>query len=97
MILYGETEDALSMKGVQCNEQVAVEVYKGLERRIDVVDVTQKKILSTLVQWKKEHVESWDIRFDPDPVDGGYIVAVLRSSSVTGELPEVWLGGTRQS
>lgn len=79
------------MNEVKSNDQVAVEVYRGLERRIDVVDVIQKKILSTLVQWKEEHVESWDIRFNPDPIDGGYIVAALRSSAVTGELPEIWL------
>ncbi|KAE9399007.1 alpha/beta-hydrolase [Gymnopus androsaceus JB14] len=34
-------------------------------------------------------MQEWDMRFDH--TNGGYVVAALRSSAVTGELPEIWL------
>ncbi|KAE9406254.1 alpha/beta-hydrolase [Gymnopus androsaceus JB14] len=88
-VLYGENEDAVGLIDVQYNNQVAVEVWTGLNRRIDIVDLRERTVLFTVLRWKEEHMMSWDIRFNS--TNGNYVVAALRSSAVTGEAPEVWI------
>lgn len=94
-ILYGEIEDAIGIVDVQYNNQVAIEIWTGLDRRIDIVDIQERKMMFTLLEWKEEHSMGFDIRFDS--ANGQYIVAACRSSAVTGELPELWVLRTEKS
>ncbi|EJD06472.1 peptidase S9 prolyl oligopeptidase active site domain protein [Fomitiporia mediterranea MF3/22] len=92
--LYGETNCAVRIVDLRSDGLIAVEIAEGLDIVILSFD-TMAHNGSTVYSTKDEDIErgSWDARKQED---GAFILAVIKSSAVRQEPPNVWTG-TRSS
>ncbi|TDL25107.1 alpha/beta-hydrolase [Rickenella mellea] len=88
--LYGETEDAFSVIDLQSDDGlVAVAVAHGIETRIDVVKGGRVNYTLFRTKVEQEALDDWDAkRLD----DGSLVLAVIKSSAIMQEPPNVWTG-----
>ncbi|KAI5121213.1 hypothetical protein M0805_007223 [Coniferiporia weirii] len=94
--LYGEVDCAAYVKDIKGDGLIAVDIATGLDTRIDVLDVrgSEPKILFTLYKTSDEaigFIALWDVRCR---ADGAIVLAVIKSSAVKKESPNVWTGVT---
>ncbi|KAI5121214.1 hypothetical protein M0805_007224 [Coniferiporia weirii] len=92
--LYGEVDCAAAVKDIKGDGLIAVDIATGLDTRIDVLDVkgSEPKILFTLYKTSDEaigFIALWDVRCR---ADGAIVLAVIKSSAVKKESPNVWIG-----
>ncbi|KAI5117832.1 hypothetical protein M0805_003309 [Coniferiporia weirii] len=91
--LYGEVDCAAGVKDIKGDGLVAVNIATGLNNRIDVLDVKGSKpeAIFTLYESSNEAIGYgvWDIRCR---ADGAIVLAVIKSSAVRKESPNVWTG-----
>ncbi|CCL99695.1 uncharacterized protein FIBRA_01716 [Fibroporia radiculosa] len=87
-VAYGDTECAYDVVDIGADSQYAVIVGSGLETRVDVRDASHASF--TAFAMTDENISDWDVK----AVDQRYVFVALRSSGVTGELPDVWSGVT---
>jgi hypothetical protein len=91
-IAYGDTEDLNDLRDLACHGMIAVEVACGLGTRIDIVNLSGEKFTAFETIDDAFSEQEWDIKCVDEDC---YVIVVVRSSGVTGELENVWTGSTR--
>ncbi|KAF8574917.1 alpha/beta-hydrolase [Ramaria rubella] len=84
----GQTEDASQLINLQSSDgEFAVAVESGMSTRVDIMN-HDGKLFTLFESGKLLSAKSFDIK----KVDGGYVMAAIRSSGPNKEAPDVWVG-----
>ncbi|KAH9477819.1 putative peptidase YuxL [Psilocybe cubensis] len=85
---YGESNDVNRIGDLGVKSQFAVEVHDGLITKLDVYDENDQAF--TVFQTSVDYaITLWDMVLTDD---GKYVLVVTKSSTVSGEIENVWSG-----